>query len=762
MAKFFSYYKKIITVHLLLSLIPIILISGYLYFDKINAETKNLEDKLIFASETGANNMVLWVSERKNNVNDIAKNDLIIAETKKLLDDNINEEQSFIAKFNLEKQLQTSVNTYEWLDELIISNPNTGNVIFSTNIFYPKINFVEEDHFQQALGGKTVVSEIFPSDVVLKNEFGEYEKDIPTLLISAPITGEVGIEGILTARVNIFALKPDIEQLVKDFETVDYYLIDSYGYFISESKFHDELLEKNLIKKRPQLELKIVEPSSNEFTKLFQNVNNDGTFADLTGYTNYMGNDVIGSISPITNTNWYFVVEFDKKEAFFDIQKLEIVLQSVIIFIIIAMVIISILFANTLINPISHLTQIIKKIDLNKSWNFTDELEKFNHGRTDEISVLYNSFKSMAASIKQSTNALKHAEQKYRSLYDDLPDLCRTVNKDGIILDCNKAYVKSLGYTKDEVIGKSIFKHVTKDSARDLRNSFETWRKYGTVYNKEVTLKRKDGTSFPVLVSATNLYDADGKIVGSNTIIKDISEIHTLLEVDKAKDEFSSMVSHELKTPLIPIMGYCEMLRDPKFFGKLTKPQLEVINEIYDNTTRLNYLINDVMKAQKLELKRLVLNKEIFEVGEFLGLIIKNHTQLMISKQITFVNNYSSNDKVLIQTDKDRLHEVFTNLIQNAVDFVPEQTGKIEIGAIDNGKTILFYVKDNGIGIPSDKIDKLFTKFYQIDTSFSRQHGGSGLGLVICKGIVTALGGEIKAESGVDKGATFSFVIPKG
>jgi signal transduction histidine kinase len=222
------------------------------------------------------------------------------------------------------------------------------------------------------------------------------------------------------------------------------------------------------------------------------------------------------------------------------------------------------------------------------------------------------------------------------------------------------------------------------------------------------------------------------------------------------------MISHELKTPLIPIMGYCEMLRDPKFFGKLTEPQLEAINEIYDNTTRLNTLITEVMKAQKLELNRLTFKKEIFEVGELLEVIAKNHTQLMISKKITFINNYSSNDRILIKTDKDRLHEVFTNLIQNAVDFVPEQNGKIEVGAIDNGKAILFYVKDNGIGIPPDKIDKLFTKFYQIDTSFSRKHGGSGLGLVICKGIVTSLGGNIKAESEVGKGTTFSFVIPKG
>jgi PAS domain S-box-containing protein len=733
-----------------------------LYSDKINTETRNLETKLIFLSESGTNNIVSWIEERKNNVNDIAKNELIISATKKLLDVNTNEEELFVATFNLEKQLQTSVSTYDWLDELIVSNPTTGEVVFSTNTFFPKINFIEEDHFQEALARKVGTSEIFPSNVVIKNEFDEYEKDVPTLLISTPIAGEVGVEGILTVRINIFTLNLVSKEFVKDFRTMDNYLINSDVYFISESKFYAELLEKNLIKKRSQLELQVVEPNSNEFTKIFQNVNNDEIHVDLTGYTNYRGDNVIGSINPVKNTNWYYIVEVDKQEAYLEIVKTQVALLTIITVIVITIIIISILFAKTLVDPITRITKIVQRFDMNESWSAADELEEFNHGRTDEIANLYQTFKTMTESIKKSTNTIKSAEQKYRSLYDNLPDLCRTINKDGVILDCNKAYAKSLGYTKQEVIGKSIFVHTTKDSIRDLRNSFETWRKSGTVSNREVKLKKKDGTSFPVLVSATNLYDAADHLIGSSTIIKDISEIHTLLEVDKAKDAFSSMISHELKTPLIPIMGYCEMLRDPKFFGKLTEPQLEAINEIYDNTTRLNTLITEVMKAQKLELNRLTFKKEIFEVGELLEVIAKNHTQLMISKKITFINNYSSNDRILIKTDKDRLHEVFTNLIQNAVDFVPEQNGKIEVGAIDNGKAILFYVKDNGIGIPPDKIDKLFTKFYQIDTSFSRKHGGSGLGLVICKGIVTSLGGNIKAESEVGKGTTFSFVIPKG
>jgi len=761
MAKLFSnYHRKLITLNLILSLIPIIIISSYLFFDKINDETKNLQEKLIFISNKGAENIATWIDERKNNIHDIAKNDIVITETKKLLDPEASAKELFVSKLSIEKQLQTSVDSYDWLTELMITSPKTGEVIFSTSDFQSKLNFSEENHFQQALEHKIGLSEIFPSKIILKNEYGEYEKGVPTLLISSPISSEVGLEGVLTVRVDVFKIISGIEKH-SDFSTLDNYLVNSDGYFISESKFKDELLRQNIIEKRSPLELRVIEPNSGQLTKIFASTKNFESQIDFNGYTNYMGSTVVGLIKPVTNTNWYYIVEVDKQEAFLEIVKLEVTLIIIISLILFTIIAISILFAKNLVDPINALTKVVQKFDINKTNEELAELRKLSHGRNDEISKLYQTLRSMTGSIKKSSQALKLAEEKYRSLYNGLPDLCRTINKDGIILDCNKAYAKRLGYSKEEVIGKSIFEHVSYDNADDLRSSFETWRNSGTVYNREVKLRRKDGISFQTLISATNLYDANEQLIGSNTIIKDISDIQTLLEVDKAKDEFASMVSHELKTPLIPIMGYCEMLKNPKFFGKLTDTQLEAINEIYDNSVRLNNLINEVLKAQKLELRKLTLKKENFEVDELMQTVFKSNSSLIHLKQITFVNNFTSNTKIVVQSDKDKLMEVFTNLIQNAVDFVPEKTGRIEIGAIDNADSVLFYVKDNGIGIAPDKIKKLFTKFYQIDTSFSRNHGGSGLGLVICKGIVNGLGGEIKVESTVGKGTTFSFTIPK-
>ncbi|WP_166391105.1 sensor histidine kinase [Candidatus Nitrosotalea sp. TS] len=132
---------------------------------------------------------------------------------------------------------------------------------------------------------------------------------------------------------------------------------------------------------------------------------------------------------------------------------------------------------------------------------------------------------------------------------------------------------------------------------------------------------------------------------------------------------------------------------------------------------------------------------------------------MMEEKKIEFVSHAST--KYALTSDKMRLKQVFYNLVQNAVDFVPQEGGKIEISAREEGNSILFHVKDNGIGISEKRKESVFKKFYQVELSFKRKYGGSGFGLVICKGIVENLGGKIWFESKEAEGTTFYFSIPK-
>ena len=372
--------------------------------------------------------------------------------------------------------------------------------------------------------------------------------------------------------------------------------------------------------------------------------------------------------------------------------------------------------------------------------------------------------------------AHSRAEKKYRDLYENSLALCRTINTNGIIIDCNKSYAERLGYTKEEIIGTSIFKYSANNYIEAMIDSFETWKKTGKVKNREIWLKTKDGTTFPTLISANNLYDENGSLIGSNTIIEDISEIYearkkiereTLLELQftelkklqKLKDEFASMLTHELKSPLFPILGYCEILTEHLSSSSLTAEQQEMIKEIHNNSKKLDRLVGDLLQAQKLDMGKIKFDKEKFNVTKFMTEIHKEYLPLMREKQIDFVD--STEKKLILTSDKHRIRQIIDNLVLNSVDFATPNSGRIEISAKSKDDTIVFYVKDNGIGIPQNQRELLFHKFYQVDTSLGREHGGNGLGLAICKGIIEGLEGKIWLGSEEERGITFYFSIPK-
>lgn len=391
----------------------------------------------------------------------------------------------------------------------------------------------------------------------------------------------------------------------------------------------------------------------------------------------------------------------------------------------------------------------------------------------DEIHDLARSFKSMVEIVKKSEELLSAAEKKYRELYERSPDLYCTTDREGTILDCNNSYSKRLGYTKEQVIGTSIFNYAVDIKA--IKNSFDVWKEAGNVISDEIWLMARDGTTFPTLFSANNLYDENTDLIGSSIIIKDISEIYEarkkierqavmelqlaeLKKLEKAKDEFVSMMTHELKTPLTPIFGYCDMLKEPGLLGNLNPVQLNSVNRISQSSRRLGRLIEEILEAQRLGMGNMKFDKQEFDVTKLMTEIHNDYTQLMKEKQIKIINY--TEEKLTLKSDRNRIRQVIDNMVLNSTDFMPEKDGEISIGAVRVEGEIVFHVKDNGTGIPQDELDKIFVKFYQVDTSHTRKHSGTGLGLAICKGIVEGLGGKIWVESELGKGTSFYISIP--
>jgi signal transduction histidine kinase len=228
-------------------------------------------------------------------------------------------------------------------------------------------------------------------------------------------------------------------------------------------------------------------------------------------------------------------------------------------------------------------------------------------------------------------------------------------------------------------------------------------------------------------------------------------------KTDTAKDEFLAMITHELKTPLVPIRGYADILLGGHL-GDLTDKQKERISIIKSSASSLLQLISDLLDVQKLELGQLKMKKENADIRVTADKSIQTlHPQLEEDK-ITVTNDVAS---IMAPHDSDRITQVLTNLIRNSLKAVKPGTGKIRIYSEDLPSEIKISVSDNGTGIPYDKQSKLFTKFYQADASLTREKGGSGLGLSICKGIVEAHGGKISLQSTPGSGTTVTFTLPK-
>ncbi len=376
---------------------------------------------------------------------------------------------------------------------------------------------------------------------------------------------------------------------------------------------------------------------------------------------------------------------------------------------------------------------------------------------------------------RSSKNDSTQELAKYKTLYEQSPVMQRTVNTDGIIIECNQAYVKSFGNAKSDIIGKSLFDHTAPQSIEGMKKTFESWKQSGRVENEEIWFKRKDGSTFPGLLSANNIYDNKGKLIGSNTLIRDISETYNahkvvdeherqkiqldeLKKMDALKEEFYMTVSKECQIPIEPIKRYCEMLKESSG-GKLDAKQLDAVNEIYNNAAKLEQLIHDIIDVQKINSNKMEFRKEPFQVDEFMHSIDDVCSPMMADKKIAFTTKSST--KYTLNSDKARLRQVLYNLVQNAIDFVPQEGGKIDVVSSEEKDSVVFYVKDNGVGISEKRKESIFKKFYQVNLSFKRKYGGSGFGLVICKGIVESLGGKIWFDSKEGEGTTFYLTIPK-
>ncbi len=374
------------------------------------------------------------------------------------------------------------------------------------------------------------------------------------------------------------------------------------------------------------------------------------------------------------------------------------------------------------------------------------------------IKLVYNNLKKKAEQLIKMEKE-NEADRKYRSLYEGLPDLCRTINEDGVITDCNIVYANSLGYSKEEIIGKSIFDFVDKSHFDALHDKFETWKQTGTLVNREIWLKRKDGSIFPTLISTTSLYDENGKRTGGNSVIIDMTEIYKTrneliekekqlaISEEKAKNsrliaigETASRLGHDLRNPLSVIMNTVEILKLKSKNGVYDESILKKYDIIDRAITRMSHQIEDVLdfvRIKPLELS----NYSLVE-------IIKESSD-KITKPNNIKINLPQND-LKIMCDSKKLEIVFINMITNAIQSIGDK-GEITIKIACDKDNACISIEDSGPGIADEILPKIF------DPLFTTKQTGTGLGLVSCKNIIEQHGGSITVKNNP---TTFTILLP--
>lgn len=368
--------------------------------------------------------------------------------------------------------------------------------------------------------------------------------------------------------------------------------------------------------------------------------------------------------------------------------------------------------------------------------------------------------------VHSRTRELASMTRQSELLLNSVGDGIYGVDSHGVITFVNPSAARTLGYPAEELIGRHAHDqfHAPQPDGTpyDYRNCYiaEAITTGLTTSGEEDVYLGADGREIPVEVTSSPLH-SETSTTGAVIVFRDITSRR---EVDRMKQEFVSVVSHELRTPLTAIRGSLGLLSGDRL-GELSPQARRMISIALDSTERLGRLVNDILDIERMESGSMPMDFRDHEVAELVRTAV---TQLRPMAAESGVRISIGALDGVVNADADRIVQTLVNLIGNAIKFSPAG-GVVTVGAeplpdpdADGEQaTVLFTVRDQGRGIPEDKLEQIFERFEQVDSSDGREMGGSGLGLSISRSIVERHGGRIWAESPPGRGAIFRFTLPR-
>lgn len=361
----------------------------------------------------------------------------------------------------------------------------------------------------------------------------------------------------------------------------------------------------------------------------------------------------------------------------------------------------------------------------------------------DEIGELATGFNQMGRQLKFHINALSQEKEQLSSILSSMADGVITFNRDGTILITNPPadrFLQHWYYEQSEESEEAI-----PTTVRELLQSVVVTEMEQT---GELSLQ---GRSYVVIVSP--LYN-NNTIRGAVAVVRDMTEERRL---DKLRKDFIANVSHELRTPISMLQGYSEAIVDD--IAGSEEEKKEIARIIYDESLRMGRLVNDLLDLARMEAGHITLNKDVIAVMPFTERVTNKFIGLAKEKKVSIYFESNVEIKKEIYMDPDRIEQVLTNLIDNALRHTPTG-GEVTVSLTEKKGGYLFHVRDTGSGIPEDDLPFVFERFYKADKARTRGKSGTGLGLAIAKNIIEAHKGHIQVQSKVDQGTAFTFFLP--
>jgi PAS domain S-box-containing protein len=373
------------------------------------------------------------------------------------------------------------------------------------------------------------------------------------------------------------------------------------------------------------------------------------------------------------------------------------------------------------------------------------------HKQNSELTTENERLRELSRQVEQVTRAFQESQSRFRTVFEASRLGNKIIASDLKILQINAAMVTLLGYsTKEEIIGKAILDFSPPERHEEWRYlQQQLWQQSAPSFSLETVLRKQDGSLIWCQVTSILFID-NGETLGY-TIIEDITEQYKLRQ---QKEEFISVASHELKTPVTSLNASLQLLS--RLLDK-KEPDLDHLRKVAlsaeKSTGKLVYMITDLLNLTKIEQGQLALNRTRFPAAEMI-----ESSCIPVQLDSTQEWNFEGDRDVMIYADAQKVEQVLVNLINNAIKYAPDSpviTVKVE----NLPSAVKISVVDRGPGIAPEHVDQLFERYFRVDGEKNR-NSGLGLGLYISAEIIRRHGGEIGVQSQVGEGSTFWFTLP--